>query len=112
LNYQRQRHDLGISTTPYYVLNRQWKNDKFSGWGRKSRSNGDVFEGRYENGLLNGKGIFLNEKKYKYFGDFLYTKRWGKEELTTDKFHYQGDFFNNQIHWKEELNFIEKELNI
>ena len=106
LNYQGQRHGLGKCTTPYYVLIGQWKNDKFSGWGRESRSNGDVFEGRYENGLLNGKGIFLNEKKCKYVGDFLYTKRWGKGELTTDKIHYQGDFFNNQIHGKGRIKFL------
>ena len=60
------RHGQGKCTTPYYVLNDQWKNDKFSGWGRESRCNGDVFEGKYENGSLNGKGIFLNEKKCKY----------------------------------------------
>ena len=106
LNSQGQRHGLGKCTTPYYVLIGQWKNDKFSGWGRESRSNGDVFEGRYENGLLNGKGIFLNEKKCKYVGDFLYTKRWGKGELTTDKIHYKGDFYNNQIHGNGRIKFL------
>ena len=29
-----------------------WKEDKFSGWGRESRCNGDVFEGKFEDGLL------------------------------------------------------------
>ena len=30
---------------------------------KKKRKNADVFEGRYENGYLNGKGIFLNSKQ-------------------------------------------------
>ena len=106
VNAAGQRHGIGKCTTPYYVLIGMWKNDKFSGWGRESRSNGDVFEGRYENGILNGKGIFLNEKKCKYVGDFLYTRRWGKGDLTTDKIHYEGDFYNNQIHGKGRIRFL------
>ena len=106
LNSLGQRHGQGKCTTPYYVLIGQWKNDQFSGWGRESRSNGDVFEGRYENGLLNGKGIFLSDNKNKYIGDFLNTKRWGKGELITDKIHYQGDFYNNKMHGNGKIKFL------
>lgn len=106
LNSAGQRHGQGKCTTPYYVLIGQWKNDQFSGWGRESRCNGDVFEGRYENGLLNGKGIFLNEKKCKYIGDFKNTRRWGKGEITTDKLHYEGDFVNNQMHGQGRIKFL------
>ena len=106
VNASGQRHGIGKCTTPYYVLIGQWKNDQFSGWGRESRSNGDVFEGRYGNGLLNGKGIFMNEKKCKYVGDFRYTRRWGKGDLTTDRIHYEGDFYNNQIHGKGRIKFL------
>ena len=106
LNVGGLRHGLGKCTTPYYVLIGQWKNDKFSGWGRESRCNGDVFEGRYENGLLNGKGIFMNEKKCKYIGDFKNTRRWGKGELSTDRIHYQGDFENNQMHGNGRIRFL------
>jgi hypothetical protein len=106
LNAQGQRHGQGKCTTPYYVLIGQWKNDQFSGWGRESRCNGDVFEGRYENGLLNGKGIFLNEKKCKYIGDFKNTRRWGKGELTTEKIHYEGDFYDNKMHGIGKIKFL------
>ena len=106
INAAGQRHGIGKCTTPYYILIGMWKNDKFSGWGRESRSNGDVFEGRYENGLLNGKGIFLNEKKCKYVGDFQNTRRWGHGDLTTDKIHYEGDFYNNQLHGKGRIIFL------
>ena len=106
LNYEGQRHGIGKCTTPNYVLIGQWKNDKFSGWGRESRNNGDVFEGRYENGVLNGKGIFLNGKHCKYVGEFKNTKRWGQGELTTDTIYYKGDFYNNQIHGNGRINFL------
>ena len=106
LNSEGKRHGQGKCTTPYYVLIGQWKNDKFSGWGRESRCNGDVFEGRYENGVINGKGIFLNEKKSKYVGDFKNTRRWGKGDLTTEKIHYEGDFVNNQMHGKGRILFL------
>ena len=106
LNSLGKRHGQGKCTTPYYILIGQWKNDQFSGWGRESRCNGDVFEGRYENGLLNGKGIFLNEKKSKYIGDFKNTRRWGKGQLTTDKIQYEGDFVNNQMHGNGTIKFL------
>ena len=106
LNIQGQRHGQGKCTTPYYVLIGQWKNDQFSGWGRESRCNGDVFEGRYENGLLNGKGIFLNAKKCKYIGDFKNTRRWGKGQLTTEKIHYEGDFYDNKMQGKGRIKFL------
>ena len=106
LNSKGQRHGQGKCTTPYYVLIGQWKNDQFSGWGRESRCNGDVFEGRYENGVINGKGIFLNEKNSKYVGDFKNTRRWGKGDLTTDKIHYEGDFVNNEMSGKGRIRFL------
>ena len=106
VNVSGQRHGIGKCTTPYYVLMGMWKNDTFSGWGRESRTNGDVFEGRYENGVLNGKGIFLNEKKCKYVGDFISTRRWGKGELTTDKIHYEGDFYDNKMHGNGRIRFL------
>ena len=106
LNASGQRHGLGKCTTPYYVLMGTWKNDQFSGWGRESRINGDVFEGRYENGVLNGKGIFLNEKKCKYVGDFVNTKRHGHGQLSTDKILYEGDFVNNKLEGNGKILFL------
>jgi hypothetical protein len=106
LNSEGQRHGIGKCTTPYYVLMGMWKFDQFSGWGRESRSNGDVFEGRFQNGFLNGKGIFMNDQKCKYVGDFLNTKRWGKGDLTTPNIHYEGDFYNNQMHGNGRIIFF------
>jgi 1-phosphatidylinositol-4-phosphate 5-kinase len=87
-----------------------WKNDKFCGWGRESRCNGDTFEGRFENGLINGKGIFVNKKNCKYIGDFKNMKRWGKGKLQTNKIIYEGDFYNNMIHGIGRIKFLKNKV--
>ena len=106
LNKDGQRHGIGKYITSYYVLIGMWKNDVFSGWGRESRCNGDVFEGRFENEKINGKGIFLDRKKNKYIGDFVNSKRWGKGKWVTNKIIYEGDFNNNQIDGNGKIKFL------
>ena len=106
LNKQGQRHGIGKYTTPFYVLIGMWKKDKFSGWGRESRCNGDVFEGRFINGIINGKGIFLDIKNNKYIGDFINMKRWGRGKWYTNKIRYEGEFYNNKIHGKGQITFL------
>ena len=110
LNIFGHRHGFGKFTTSYYVLIGMWKEDNFSGWGRESRCNGDVFEGRYENGFLNGKGIFLNSNQSKYIGEFKNMRRWGKGKLATNKIIYEGDFYNNQMHGNGRIKFLENGL--
>ena len=110
LNLLGERHGYGKYITPYYVLIGMWKNDKYSGWGRESRCNGDTFEGRFENGLINGKGIFMNKKNSKYIGDFKNMKRWGKGKLQTDKIIYEGDFYNDMINGKGRIKFLKNSV--
>ena len=105
LNIFGQRHGIGKFTTSYYVRIGMWKYDQFCGWGRESRCNGDVFEGRFENGLLNGKGIFLNSKKRKYIGDVETMRRSGKGKLTTNNIIYEGEFYKDQIHGNGKIKF-------
>ena len=106
LNREGKRQGIGKYTTPFYVLIGMWKNDKFTGWGRESRCNGDVFEGRFINGIINGKGIFIDKNKNKYIGDFINMKRWGKGKWSTNNIIYEGEFYNNKIHGKGKIKFI------
>ena len=106
LNIRAERHGIGKLITQYYELIGMWKNDNFSGWGRESRCNGEVFEGRFENGLLNGKGIYLDSKSNKYLGEFKDMKRWGKGKLNTDTILYEGDFYDNKIQGKGKIKFL------
>ena len=106
LNIKGERHGLGKLITQYYELIGTWKNDKLNGWGRQSRCNGEVLEGRFENGLLNGKGIYLDSNNYKYLGDFRDMKKWGKGKLITDKIIYEGDFCNDKFEGKGKIKFL------
>jgi hypothetical protein len=106
LNIRSERHGIGKLITQYYELNGMWKNDNFTGWGRQSRCNGEVFEGRFVNGLLNGKGIYLDSKSNKYLGEFKDMKRWGKGKLNTDTILYEGDFYDNKIQGKGKIKFL------
>ena len=110
LNIIGERNGFGKYITPYYVLIGMWKNDIFSGWGRESRCNGDTFEGRFENGLIKGKGIFVNNKNCKYIGDFKNNKRFGKGKLQTDKVIYEGEFYNDMIHGKGRIKFLKNSV--
>ena len=91
------RHGLGKLITPYSKKIGQWRNGKFSGWGREIGKNGQVFEGKFRDGKLNGKGIYKNGDKVFYVGDFQNSQRQGKGEKITKNYHYKGDFNKDKI---------------
>ena len=106
LNYDEQRHGEGKLTTTKYIRIGQWRNDKFTGWGREARRNGEFLEGRFVNGLVNGKGILINDKGDKYIGDFVDSRKHGKGELVSMSIKYVGEFNNNKMDGKGKINFI------
>ena len=108
VNYQREKHGEGRLTTPKYVRIGTWRDDEFTGWGRESRINGDVFEGRFVDGAIYGKGINQNKKGNVYVGEFVDNKREGKGELKTDKIHYEGEFKYDKFNGKGKLIFIKQ----
>ena len=91
------RHGFGILTTPFFVRIGQWRYGQFNGWGRESRRNGEVLEGRFINGRINGKGIFTTIKGNKYVGDFVNNRLHGKGKLTTKNIQYSGEFKDNKM---------------
>ena len=97
INKKGEKHGFGKYISPMVKRIGMWRSDKFTGWGREIRENGDIYEGRFVNGKLNGKGIYKNKKsKNTYVGDFLNSNFNGKGELYTQNYHYQGDFINNK----------------
>ena len=104
-NIDNLKHGFGTLTTPHFILKGSWRKDEFTGWGRKSMRNGDVFEGKFVNGELNGKGIFKSKDHNVYVGDFEHSKRNGKGELTTDNFHYVGEFKNDELNGNGIIDF-------
>ena len=98
INKKREKHGFGKFISPSIRRIGMWRNDKFTGWGREIRLNGDIFEGKFVNGQLNGKGIHKNIfNKTTYIGDYLNSMRHGKGELYTNEYHYQGNFNYNKF---------------
>ena len=92
INKKNEKHGFGILTSPKYVRKGTWRDGEFTGWCRESRINGDIFEGKFIDGAIFGKGINKNHKGNLYVGDFVDNKREGKGELKTQRIHYEGDF--------------------
>ena len=99
------RHGFGRLTTPKYVRLGTWRDDQFTGWGRESRRNGDVLEGKYIDGRVTGKGILKNAKGNLYVGDFVDNKRHGYGELDTNRLHYKGQFAGDRFNGKGIIHF-------
>ena len=107
INYKNMKHGNGILTTSKYIMKGTWRNDQFTGWGIKCLRNGDIYEGKFINGELNGKGIFKNGKNI-YEGEFINGERHGFGDFTTETYHYKGEFKNNKMDGKGEIDFYEE----
>ena len=106
INYKNMKHGNGILTTSKYIMKGTWRNDQFTGWGIKCLRNGDIYEGKFINGELNGKGIFKNGKNI-YEGEFINGEKHGYGDFTTETYHYKGEFKNNKMDGKGEIDFYE-----
>ena len=107
-NLKNLRHGYGILTTPQYIMKGTWRNDEFTGWGQKLYRNGDIYEGKFIDGKIKGKGIFKNKQGNVYKGDFYNDMREGKGDLITDNYHYIGEFKNNKLNGKGKIEFIKE----
>lgn len=108
INAQGEKHGKGRMTTPNYTRIGTWRDDEFTGWGRESRINGDLFEGRFIDGAIYGFGINQNKKGNIYVGEFVDSKREGKGELKTGKIEYEGQFKNDKFNGKGKLKFLKE----
>ena len=108
VNQYGMRHGQGRLITPTSKFIGTFQNGKFSGWGREIINNREVYEGKYNDGKITGKGIY----KYKdilYIGDFVNHLREGKGEKITKKYYYVGQFNNNKINGYGRIQFINAE---
>ena len=99
------KHGFGRMTTARYVRLGMWRDDQFTGWGRESRRNGDVLEGKFIEGRLNGLGIMKNAKGNIYVGGFVDSRREGQGDLDTNKIHYKGTFFDDRLNGRGIIHF-------
>lgn len=96
MNIKGQKHGFGRLTTPEGVMLGTWRNEQFTGWGRFSKRNGTVYEGKYTDGDLTGKGILRKGPHYIYKGEFRSGLRDGRGILATDNTKYDGEFRNDK----------------
>ena len=99
------KHGFGRLFTPTSKKIGTWRNGKFFGWGREIRNNGEIYEGKFTNWKICGKGIY----KYKdilYIGDFEKNIRQGKGEKFTKNYYYNGIFNNDKIDGYGRIQFI------
>ena len=107
-NFDNLKHGFGVLTNPHYILKGSWRKGEFTGWGRKLYRNGDVLEGKFINGEINGKGIYKNKDSL-YIGEFINGERCGKGDLTTQNYHYKGDFKRNNFNGFGVIEFLIEE---
>ena len=108
INEQNKKHGFGVLTTPEFVRKGTWRNGEFTGWGRESRRNKEVLEGKFIDGTLNGKGIYKKSNNSLYTGDFVNSQREGFGELYTNRFHYIGEFKDNKLNGKGIIEFLKE----
>ena len=105
VNQFGEKHGFGRLITQSGQKIGTWRRGEFSGWGREIRYNGEVYEGKFNNGKINGKGIY----KYRdilYIGDFENNIRQGKGEKITKDYYYKGDFNKDKIDGYGRIQFI------
>ena len=110
MNENQQRDGLGKLTNDNETLLGSWKKDQFTGWGRSiDNKTGEIYEGRFVNGKLYGKGIYCNNNgKEFYIGDFRNKKMVGLGEIFSDNFHYYGQVWDKIPHGKGKINIYKK----
>ena len=112
INKLGYRHGFGKLITPDSKKIGTWRNGKFSGWGREIGKKGQVFEGKFNDGKLNGKGIYKNGDQVLYVGDFQNHLRQGKGEKITKNYHYIGHFNKNKIDGYGKIQFFKSKEGI
>ena len=105
VNLENKKHGYGVLVTKDAVKYGTWQNDKFTGWNKEKFNNGAVLEGKYVDGKLNGKGIYMNKSGDLYEGDFENGYKNGKGIEKTQEAEYEGDFHLNKIEGKGRLSY-------
>ena len=93
VNEKGEKHGFGKLYSGNKILAGNWREGQFTGWGREVDENGGIYEGKFINGKLYGKGIYFNGKEY-YLGEFRNKKMLGFGEIFSDEYHYYGQLWD------------------
>ena len=107
INDENEMDGLGKLISPDMQRIGEWRKNIFYGWGREVRNDGKIFEGKFVNGELNGKGICKDGAEL-YIGEFKNYNKHGKGELFTSSYHYVGNFNNNNMDGKGRIEIYDE----
>jgi hypothetical protein len=105
VNRRNQKHGYGVlmkSNGERYEG--YFENDVFQPYGRYINEKGEVFEGSFENWKLNGEGLMLKADK-EYRGGFFYGLRNGQGIENSETERYEGLFKNDKKDGQGVLDF-------
>lgn len=95
VNQYGEKNGSGKLISPSKKRIGTWRKNSFTGWGREVRKGGEIYEGKFIDGELIGKGIYKSEDEL-YIGDFYKFIKHGNGDLFIKKFHYKGSFNNGK----------------
>ncbi len=107
INNENEKDGFGKLISPDIKRIGEWRKNKFQGWGREIRKDGKIFEGKFINGSLIGKGIYKDGAEL-YIGEFYDFNKHGIGELFTSSYHYVGNFNNNNMDGKGRIEIYDE----
>ncbi len=87
---------FGTYKSDSYAYEGDFVNDKRTGKGTESWTDGAVYEGDFVNGKRTGKGTLTWPDGAVYEGDWVNDKRTGKGTYKSDSYAYEGDFVDDK----------------
>jgi hypothetical protein len=105
LNEIDQKHGKGVQLQRGGIKREgYWVNDRLNPFGRYINKYGDVFEGNFVEGNLQGKGKLLKTTST-YYGNFKENQKHGFGIYDSSSEHYEGDFLMGKRHGNGNLLF-------
>ena len=108
INLKNEKQGFGILTTENKTLTGFWRENNFTGWGKEKNKNGEIYEGKFINGKLNGKGFYKNKNGDYYNGEYINGLKNGKGKEKNCEFEYEGDYKNNKLNGIGKIKFENK----
>ena len=96
VNKKGEKHGFGKLIRENVTKIGTWRHNKFTGWGREIWKEGKIYEGKFINGKICGKGIYKDDYML-YIGDFFNSIKNGKGELFTNDYHYIGNIIDDNF---------------
>ena len=109
INNKGERHGFGKLIRPDMIRIGTWRNNEFTGWGREIMESGEIFEGKFIKGKINGKGIYKKDSIF-YIGNFKNSIKDGKGEIFTNDYHYVGNFINDNCDGKGRIDIYNEAI--